>query len=110
MKSLFKFYDDACEDERCGFIVKPMKAIELKNIFKEPTMGFEIDPEDTLKYIDNLKGIWHTHPKKTSVLSGEDKLCIEQWPNLKHYIIGNDGIRTYVVKDGIVTNENYLPR
>lgn len=110
MKSLFKFYDDNIDVERCGFVIDSHKLVELTNVYHQTTEGFEIDPSDVLKYIDRLKGIWHTHPRKTSVLSGDDKLCMEQWPDIKHYIIGNDGIRVYVVKDGIVTNENYIPR
>lgn len=110
MLNLFDLYIPEMKEEQCGFILKDGTIVELKNIYGEPTEGFEIDPKDTLRYIDDLVGIWHSHPDSHSVLSGEDKQCMEQWPDLKHYIIGNDGIRVYVVKDGVVLNENHITR
>jgi proteasome lid subunit RPN8/RPN11 len=110
MQNLFDLYEDSFEEERCGFILKDGDLIELRNSHPEPTIGFEIDPKDTLAYIDQLAAIWHTHPQEPSVLSGEDKSCMEQWPDLKHYIVGEDGVRVYVVKDGVVLNEDYFPR
>lgn len=110
MKAFFKFYDDADTIERCGFVLKRRKILELDNRHPEPTNGFEIDPKETLRYIDKLVGIWHTHPGSPAVLSGEDKLCIEQWPDLAHYIIGSDGVRKYTVENGVVVNADYLSR
>lgn len=110
MENLFNLYEESFEEERCGFILKDGNVIELKNIHAEPTVGFEIDPKDILAYIDQLDAIWHTHPQDSSVLSGEDKSCMQQWPDLKHYIIGDDGVRLYMVRDGVVLNENHIPR
>ena len=110
MRSLFRFYDENEVEEMCGFILDKRRCVQLKNVHPEPTEGFEIDPEDTLRYLDRIKGIWHTHPNEPAVLSGHDKLCMEMWPDIPHYIIGSDGIRKYVVKDGAVVNANYTPR
>lgn len=108
MKDLFEFYGG--DEERCGFILSDGEVIELKNVHVEPTSGFEIDPEDILRYIDRIDSIWHTHPNSPSVLSGEDKLCMEAWPQVTHKIVGDDGITTYKVINGAVLNENHLPR
>lgn len=110
MKVLLKQYDENETQELCGFVLKNRKIVKLENRHPEPTKGFEIDPKETLRYIDDLKAIWHTHPGSPAVLSGEDKLCMEQWPDLDHYIIGSDGVRKYVVQNGVVVNANHIPR
>lgn len=110
MKNLFDLYDCDNAEEVCGFILQSGEVVSVPNVHPEPTDGFEIDPRETLRYIEELAGIWHTHPNSTSVLSGEDKLYIEQWPQLAHYVIGQDGIREYAVKNGVVINANYIPR
>lgn len=110
MKALFEQYQDDNDEELCGFILEDGQIVPLENQCGDKPRGFEIDPEDTLRYIDQLAGIWHTHPGAAAVLSGEDKLCMEQWPDVVHYIIGNDGIRKYVVENGVVIDADYLPR
>ena len=108
MKDLFDYLDG--EDERCGFVLHDGTIVELENIHPEPTEGFEIDPEDILRYINQIEAIWHTHPGAGSVLSGEDKLCMEIWPHLKHIVVGVDGMSVYIVEQGVVLNEDYIPR
>ena len=110
MKKLFEQYHSESQEEACGFILDHLYIIRLKNIHPEPTEGFEIDPQDTLRYMDRITGVWHTHPNSTSVLSGEDKACIEMWPDWDHYVVGEDGCRHYRVKDGAVIDVDYLPR
>lgn len=108
MKSdLFEFYSDEGA-ERCGFVLKDDSIVELENIHPEPQLGFEIDSVEILRYIDDLKIIWHTHPGSTSTLSGEDKNYMEMWPDVEHVIIGSDGLKVYKVQNGVVLNENYL--
>lgn len=108
MLDLFEFYDG--KQERCGFVLKSGQIIELPNIHPEPENGFEIDAADILRYSDDIAVIWHTHPDSASILSGEDLLCMEAWPQVAHMIIGNDGISTYQVEAGVVLNANFLPR
>ena len=110
MKDLFEYYVEGETEERCGFALNDGQVIELSNIAEDKAAGFEIDPRDTLRYIDDMSGIWHTHPNKTSVLSGQDKQCFEQWPDVDHFVIGNDGIRKYRVMEGVVVNANHIPR
>lgn len=105
---LYNHYEG--DEERCGFILFGGVIIELPNVHPEPINGFEIDPKAILRYIDQIEGIWHTHPKGSSTLSGEDKLCMEQWPQLDHYIVGEDGVSVYKVTEGVVINADYFPR
>lgn len=108
MKDLFNFYEG--EEERCGFILKSGEILELENIAENKTTGFQIDSKDILKYIEDLETIWHSHPKGSSVLSGQDMQCMLSWPDITHAIIGEDMIRTYRVSDGAVINENQISR
>lgn len=108
MQSLFKYYNTSDNQERCGLILSGGETLESKNIHPEPEKGFEIDPEDILKHIDELAGTWHTHPNTSSVLSAEDFNCFKQWPDLTHYIISGDGIRVYKVIRGAVVDVNYI--
>lgn len=98
------FYDPADLKERCGFILKGNRIVEVLNFHTEPEKGFEISPESILKYEDKLKGTWHTHPKQSNALSQCDYSCFLYWPHLEHYIIGTNGVQRYVVEDGIVLN------
>lgn len=107
MQALFDYYEG--EEERCGFIVAG-EIIEFPNVHPEPTQGFQIDDETILRYIDDIEGIWHTHPGASSVLSGADKEYISWWPNVHHYIIGADGISEYKVDNGVVLNANHTTR
>lgn len=108
MKILYDYYKG--NKERCGFILKDGSIVELDNIHPEPTEGFEIDPIEILRYVDDLKAIWHTHPDSSSVLSGEDKLCMEAWPDLEHFIVGEQDISSYTVKHGAVISDRKFPR
>lgn len=110
IKTLFECYDEEATVERCGFILKDGTVLEAENVHPNPEKGFEIDPLIVVEQIDEVIGVWHTHPKANSVLSGEDKLCFEQWPNLDHYVIGNDGVRLYQVVEGVVIDADYASR
>lgn len=98
------FYDPKDEKEKCGFILKGNRIVEVLNTHIDPKKGFEISPESIVKYEDNLKATWHTHPFKTNVLSEHDYACFLNWPHLEHYIIGTNGVQRYIVEDGIVLN------
>lgn len=104
MKALAKKLKKGDTKERCGLILKGSKIVELENIAPEPEKGFEISSNDIIKYEDEMVGSWHTHPDHDSNLSEKDYLGFLMWPNLKHYIIGTNGVSSYIVKDGIVIN------
>ena len=109
MKNLFEFYSDE-GPERCGFILKDGEIVELENCNPDPMQGFEIDSQDILAYLPHLSGVWHTHPGSTSVLSGEDQGYMLIWPDLEHFVIGQDGVRKYVIKDMAIVDEDFLAR
>lgn len=103
-EKLKKFFDPDNENERCGFILKRNVVIEVDNVHPDPKLGFEMDAEQIIEHEDDLKGTWHTHPTQDSTFSMEDHTCFLNWPSLEHYIISKEGVRKYVVQDGIVLN------
>ena len=109
MIDLFNYYEEDAKLERCGLILKGDKILECKNIHLEPSKGFEIDPEDIIKHLDDMVATWHTHPNQASTLSGEDHLCFTTWPDLKHFIIGSDGISVYIIREGAVICDSKIP-
>lgn len=80
--------------ERIGFIVGS-EVIEVANIAQNPTEGWYISPEDVLKYGEAAWATWHTHPNHTANLGGDDHVTFKQWPELKHFVLGNDGVKCY---------------
>lgn len=90
------------EQERCGLILTGDKIIETKNTHDDPVKGFKIDVEALAENEDSLTGTWHTHPNDTANLSQEDYAGFLQWPDLRHYIIGVDGVRCFEVADGLI--------
>lgn len=82
--------------------------VELKNISPDPTLGFEISPNDIVANAENAIATWHTHikssdnPTGTGNLSGSDYLCFLNWPKLRHFIFGTDGLHEYYVENGAV--------
>lgn len=88
--------------ERCGFILKTGEIVEVPNICSEPTGGFDMRGADILQFAPIAAATWHTHPGEDSNLSAGDYLTFLNWPELDHYIIGNDGVTKFVVEDGDV--------
>ena len=78
------------------------KIIEAKNLAPEPENAFEIPPE--VMIMEGVVGTWHTHVKGDSNLSAEDYVGFLQWPNLTHWIVSREGVRGYVIEDGVVLN------
>ena len=107
-EKLIRYYgvDKDETKERCGFVLKGNRLVEVKNIHPDPENGFEIDPEAIIRHEDQLKGTWHTHPTTNATLSKDDYACFLNWPHLEHYIISKDEVRRYVVENGIVMNSD----
>lgn len=89
-------------EERCGLILKGGKVIDVPNLHADPTQGFRIDGAVMLEHEEKLVGTWHTHPKTPALLSQEDYTGFLNWPDLTHYIIGQDTIRAYKVEHGVI--------
>lgn len=71
--------------------------LELPNVHPEPENGFRIDPLDVVKHCDKAAATWHTHDE-IAYPSGADYITFVNWHNLRHYIVGSDGVRCYKVQ------------
>lgn len=82
--------------ERVGFIVNG-EVIEVQNTSGKPDEGFLIADAAVLYYTEEViaEATWHTHPNQSSNLSGKDYPMFRDWPEMDHYIVGNDGVRCY---------------
>ena len=112
MSNLLEFYSPV-GPERVGFILQDGTVVEVQNVCPEPELGFQVRPEDLIRYYDQMIGTWHTHPGIVAVPSSDDHLAFRNYPMLQHHIIGSDGVRTYQLdrRGKIVeTAENCLPR
>lgn len=103
MPALHEFYS-AEGPERVGLILKSGEIIELENVAADPLTGATISLEDLLRYEDDAAATWHTHPAAPSNLSMDDYEAFKNWPHLKHYIIGLEGVRCFRVAGGRVLN------
>jgi proteasome lid subunit RPN8/RPN11 len=92
--------------ERVGFVLQDGSLIEVPNISPHPENSFMVRGEDIMKYAlsGEAQATWHTHPVKDGNLTIEDHEMFLNYPELEHYIVGNDGVRRYSVKDGRVIN------
>lgn len=95
-------YDKADKLERCGLVLKDGTIIEVENKHEEPTNGFRMPVAELVKHEDNLLGTWHTHPMDTANLSESDYMGFANWPDLKHFIIGLDGVRCFEVQPPLI--------
>ena len=100
MKRLLKYYDENVE--RVGFILPRNKIVEVENTSSNPERGFDVSDADILKYGDVAVATWHTHPNADNNLSAVDMETFLLWDSIPHYIVGNNGVRKYVVENGEV--------
>lgn len=94
IKHILKSLYNAEGVERIGFIAGNMDVVEVNNVSSDPIEGYEVSDEDLIKYQD-AKATWHTHPGVDSNLSGKDYEAFRAWPDMYHFIIGNDGVKAY---------------
>lgn len=86
--------------ERVGFVLADGTIIECENIAEDPTQNFQVAGEEILKWADEAVATWHTHTDADANLSTDDYDTFLGWSSLDHYIIGNDGVRKYIVREG----------
>lgn len=84
-------------NERVGFIFDDESVIEVDNISESPSNSFDVRTEDLLLHATKAVASWHTHPNGSSNLSPLDYDAFKAWPDMKHYIVGNDGVSCYIV-------------
>ncbi len=101
-KKLLKRLKPDDVEERVGFVLNTGRVVELKNVCPEPKEGFEVSAADLQKYSDKVVASWHTHPGANANLTVEDARSFRDFPEWEHYIIGTDGVKRYLVKDGAV--------
>jgi proteasome lid subunit RPN8/RPN11 len=95
------FYADK-GPERVGFILDDGSLVEVENEDPNPEQGFSVCAEDLITFGERAVATWHTHPGASSNLSMLDASAFLCWPDLTHYVIGNDGIKSYAVTNGKV--------
>lgn len=106
LESLKTKYSDE-GNERVGYIKKG-QIVEWENIHPDPAHYFEVSFEDTVALDEDAEAeaIWHTQPGQTSQLSYEDSMGFYAFPNLKHIVIGSDGLRVYRVDGNAVIKDS----
>ena len=97
---LLKKLKPSDELEKCGTILASGRVLTSKNAAEFPAQSFEIPAVDMI--VDGLVGTWHTHPGDSANLSHLDYAGFLNWPTLTHYIVGTDGVKSYIVDDGLV--------
>lgn len=102
---LSDFYNDI-GPERVGFIKNNGEIVEVENVAEDPESGFAVQTGQLIELDGQIKASWHTHPGQHSNLSMEDYYTFKAWPHLAHYILGQDGIRCYTVRNGSVILED----
>ena len=101
--SLLSYYSKK-GPERGGIITR-MGPVECENVCEDPENGYEMSFEDMDKLDDSdTVGTFHTHPGKSSNLSYEDYESFMAYPILVHYIVGEDGVRSFKVVEGRLIN------
>ena len=97
-EKLLEYYTGSME--RVGFILSDGSIVECTNVSPEPESSFIVSAEEIVAYCDRAVATWHTHPDADYNLSANDYEMFMSWPDLDHYIVGNNGVRKYVVEDG----------
>ncbi len=97
LEVLLRFYAEA-GPERVGFVLEH-QIIEIQNMSQAPESSFMISANDRHQYDSQIRATWHTHPNQSCNLSGEDYESFMDWPEVYHFIIGNDGVKCYVWDD-----------
>ena len=84
--------------ERCG-VITPNGVIELQNNHPQPDLGFRISKTD---FPEDTSATWHTHPSGMANLSTPDYCLFLLLPDLDHYIVAENVVWKYYVKDNKV--------
>lgn len=93
-------------NEKGGYITSDFQIVECQNCHIEPENNFTYNFEAMDKLETEGWATFHTHVDKSSNLSKEDYDSFQNYYDLIHFIIGNDGISCYKVTDrGTVVKE-----
>lgn len=93
--------------EACGLILKDFTYIPSKNMSFYPKHSFIIDPYLINKHIDNIWGIFHSHPGDKNPIPSEKDLQHTVFDEFK-FIVGFDNkFFIYWVEKGILKYEPF---
>lgn len=96
MQQLLEFLD-GLPRERVGLILRSGELVEVQNCSAEPEKSFLVLADDILPHLDEMVGIFHTHPNGGLEPSPADIYGFRQWPELDHWIVAPEGVRCYRV-------------
>lgn len=90
--------------ERCGYILRGWTITLINNVSAQSSEAFEFDPEQQRRVVEDsremIMGIFHTHPKGSTVPSQKD---IEGWPpipGLRYWIVTSSEVAEWELQDG----------
>lgn len=97
LKNVFERFYNPTGPERCGFVLPGDEIHEVPNICPQPLYAFLVATKHIREYVEGLKAeaSWHTHPDRTSLMSPDDSVMFRAYPDMYHFVIGNDGVRCY---------------
>lgn len=93
--------------EVCGFVMESGELLEIRNISLAPQRHFKMDRQQLVEKLaprdpdDFIAGIWHTHPRGTTMPSHTDLdgiKCGAIQPNWAYYIVTAEGVFEYETK------------
>lgn len=89
--------------ERVGVVRRDGSIVELRNVLDNKVEGFDLNGEDLLELEKpETVATWHTHPSRSCNLSILDRENFLNWPELRHIIVGINGVAVYAVENGEV--------
>lgn len=88
--------------ERCGIVLRDGRIIELKNRSANGADEFVMDLEEFEGDHGEIVATWHTHPTTGPNLSVMDYLLFQSKPKWFHYIVAEQEVWCYAVKNGKV--------
>lgn len=88
--------------EICGFILENGEILEIRNISLAPMRAFKMDRQQLIERLSHrsefITGIWHSHPRGTTVPSETDLegiKCGAIQPNWNYYIVTSNDVYKY---------------
>ncbi len=88
--------------ELCGFILQDNEIVEVRNVSNTPLKSFEMSAADLSEKlrgkVDDITGIWHSHPRGQTHPSYTDLraiACGAIQPHWTYYIVTFTGVYEY---------------
>lgn len=88
--------------EACGFVLEGDELIEIRNVSLAPMRGFRMDWPQAVEKLTGreefITGIWHTHPRGSTVPSHTDLDAIKLGAiqrNWDYFIATSEGVYQY---------------